>query len=174
MSVLLVVSDTGPIHYLTLLGRIEVLSHFFGEILVPSAVLRELNHHSTPQPIRELMLNRPAWMKEVDCPRTNSKFDRFGIGEREALTVALLHPGAVLLCDDGAARAAAASEQIAVSGTVGILRDAALSNLVDIREEIERLRTQTNFRGTDKFFESICTETERLIRERSQLSAEGC
>jgi len=99
MSTILVVSDCGPIQYLTLLGRIELLTHFFGEVLVPSAVVRELSHPSTPEPIHAFILSQPAWLKIVECPTTNPKFDRFGVGEREALTVALLHPGAVLLCD---------------------------------------------------------------------------
>jgi len=167
MSSILVVSDTGPIHYLTLLGRIELLTHFFGDVLVPSAVVRELSHPSTPEPIRAFILSQPVWLKVVECLTTDPKFDRFGAGEREALTVALSHPGAVLLCDDGAARAAAISEKIPVSGTLGFLRDAALSNLLDIRIEIERLRSETNFRGSDKLFESVCVETERLIRERN-------
>jgi hypothetical protein len=171
MSPVLVVSDTGPIHYLTLLGRIELLSHFFGEVLVPSAVIRELSNSSTPEPVRDLIANKPPWMKEVACPETDPKFNGLGIGEREAMTVALLNPGAVLLCDDSAARDMAKSEKIPVSGTLGVLRDGALCNLLNIHEEIERLRTQTNFRGSDKLFESVCAETERLIRGRSQQSS---
>jgi predicted nucleic acid-binding protein len=167
MASVIVISDTGPIHYLTLLGRVELLAHFYGEVLVPSAVLCELNHSSTPQPIRELIANLPPWLKEVACPTTDPRFDGLGIGEREALTVALLHPGSVLLCDDQAARSAAMSEHIMVCGTLGVLRDAALSNLLDIRQEVEKLRTQTNFRGSERLFESLCDETERLIRERA-------
>ncbi|MFO0937492.1 MAG: hypothetical protein U0798_13360 [Gemmataceae bacterium] len=163
---MIVVSDTGPIHYLTLLGRIDLLAHFFGEVLVPSAVIWELSHSSTPDAIRDFMSNRPAWLKEISCPQTDPKFDRFGIGEREALTVALRHPGSVLLCDDGAARSAAISERIAVSGTLGILRDAALSDLLNIREEIERLRTQTNFRGSDALLEAVCSDTEKDLQSR--------
>jgi predicted nucleic acid-binding protein len=166
MSSILVVTDTGPIHYLTLLGRIGLLPHFYGEVLIPAAVLRELGHASTPQQIRDFIHGQPSWLKVIDCPETDPKFDRFGIGEREALTVAMLHPGAVLLCDDGAARAAARSQNIPVSGTLGVLRDAALSKLLDIRVEVERLRAETNFRGSDKLFESVCEETERLIQER--------
>jgi predicted nucleic acid-binding protein len=167
MSSILVVSDTGPIHYLTLLGRIDLLPHFFGEVLVPSAVLQELNHSSTPQVIREFMSSQPDWLNVVDCPVTDPKFNHFGVGEREALTMAFLNPGAVLLCDDGAARAAAIKEKIAVSGTLGVLRDAALCNLLDIRMELDRLRTETSFHGSDKLFDHVCSETERQIRQRT-------
>lgn len=169
MTPVVVISDTGPIHYLILIGRVDLLPHFFGEVLVPSAVLRELNHPHTPLPVREWILNRPPWLKEVVCSRTNPKFDGFGPGEREALTIAALNPDSVLLCDDGAARSAAKLEQIAVSGTLGVLRDAALSNLLEIRQEVGKLRTQTNFRGSERLLESVCVETERLIQERSQL-----
>lgn len=169
MSPVVVISDTGPIHYLILIDRVELLFHFFGEVLVPSAVLRELNNPHTPLPVRTWILNRPSWIKEVICSRTDPKFNGFGLGEREALTLALLNPCSVLLCDDGAARSVAKSEQIAVSGTLGVLRDAALSNLLAIRQEVDKLRNQTNFRGSEQLLESVCVETERLIQERSQL-----
>jgi predicted nucleic acid-binding protein len=43
MAFVAIVSDTGPLHYLVLLDQIELLRGLFGEVLVPSIVLAELN-----------------------------------------------------------------------------------------------------------------------------------
>ena len=39
------VADTSPVCYLILIGEIGVLPQLFGEILIPQAVLKELQHH---------------------------------------------------------------------------------------------------------------------------------
>ena len=39
-----VVSDTTPLNYLILLGHIEILPQLFGKLLVPPAVIREMQH----------------------------------------------------------------------------------------------------------------------------------
>ena len=39
-----VVSDTSPINYLIRIGEIDLLPKLFGEVLIPPAVLQELQH----------------------------------------------------------------------------------------------------------------------------------
>jgi predicted nucleic acid-binding protein len=39
---MIVVADTKPINYLILIGHIEILSAIYGEVLVPQAVIDEL------------------------------------------------------------------------------------------------------------------------------------
>jgi predicted nucleic acid-binding protein len=40
---IVVVSDTSPLHYLVLVEQVEVLPRLFDEVLVPPAVLREMS-----------------------------------------------------------------------------------------------------------------------------------
>ena len=47
-----VVSDTSPLHYLVECEAIEILPALFGEILIPPAVHRELQHLKTPVGVR--------------------------------------------------------------------------------------------------------------------------
>ena len=49
----IVLSDTSPINYLVLVGHIDILPTLFGQVVVPSAVLAELQHHGTPEPARQ-------------------------------------------------------------------------------------------------------------------------
>ena len=44
-----VVSDTTPLHYLILIGQDTVLKKLYGQVMVPPAVLQELNHQAAPQ-----------------------------------------------------------------------------------------------------------------------------
>lgn len=39
---MIVVADSGPLHYLILLDQTELLPRFYGQVIVPEAVLREL------------------------------------------------------------------------------------------------------------------------------------
>lgn len=40
---MIVVADSGPLHYLMLLQHIELLQRFHGQVLVPAPVARELS-----------------------------------------------------------------------------------------------------------------------------------
>ena len=45
---MIVVSDTSPLNYLLLIREEGVLQPLFGRVIVPRAVLAELNHPATP------------------------------------------------------------------------------------------------------------------------------
>ena len=47
-----VVADTGPIHYLVLIGESEILFRLFAKILSPDAVRDELLHPEAPEVVR--------------------------------------------------------------------------------------------------------------------------
>jgi predicted nucleic acid-binding protein len=56
---ILVVADTGPIHYLVQIGHIDILARLFDQVIIPQAVLRELLHGSTPATVRQWAANLP-------------------------------------------------------------------------------------------------------------------
>jgi len=41
---MIVIADTSPINYLILIGEIEILKHLFSRVIIPEAVLLELQH----------------------------------------------------------------------------------------------------------------------------------
>ena len=51
---MIVVADTGPIHYLVLSGFIETLRDLYGGVVLPEAVKDELSHPAAPAEISGL------------------------------------------------------------------------------------------------------------------------
>ncbi len=51
---MIVVCDMGPLHYLVLIGAEHVLPQRFTRVLAPHAVIAEMNHPNTPEPVRQV------------------------------------------------------------------------------------------------------------------------
>jgi predicted nucleic acid-binding protein len=45
---MIVISDTGPLNYLTLIGHLDVLPALYDSVVIPPAVVVELSRPSTP------------------------------------------------------------------------------------------------------------------------------
>jgi len=57
---MIVVADTTPLHYLILIQHDDLLPRLFGRVLIPPAVLAELQHPETPDPVRQWFAQPPA------------------------------------------------------------------------------------------------------------------
>ena len=62
----IVVSNTSPLNYLTLIERIDILPALFGTVLVPPSLTRELAHELAPQAVRSWIVNAPPWLEVRD------------------------------------------------------------------------------------------------------------
>ena len=62
----LVVTDTGPLHYLVLTGDIALLPTLFQKVLTPERVRGELAHAEAPAAVRGWIAAPPTWL-EI-CP----------------------------------------------------------------------------------------------------------
>jgi predicted nucleic acid-binding protein len=171
---MIAVADTGPLRYLSLIGQIGLLPHIFEEVLIPNAVANELSQSSTPQIASDLILHCPSWLKICSVPSVDpslNQFNQFGHGEFEAITLALSVQADVLLTDDRAAKNIATQTMgIAASGTIGILYEAVINDLVpftaaNFDESIVRLQTTTNFR----FSRSLRKTMDELSRRLNSL-----
>lgn len=165
---MLVVSDAGPLHYLILLGHVELLNRLYGDVVIPSGVAAELTHPSAPEPVRAFVSFLPPW---ISVRSVNLKYPDLAIlgqGEREAieLTLSLATQAQFLLCDDGQARKVAKNRGIRVLGTLGVLRDAALAGHLEIEEALHRLGTKTNFRGARSLYAQVIDEIRRALGTR--------
>jgi hypothetical protein len=65
---MLVVSDNSPVRYLRLLDCDHVLPVLFGHLLIPPAVLRELQHPHTPTVVRTWIATLPPWLEVYPNP----------------------------------------------------------------------------------------------------------
>jgi predicted nucleic acid-binding protein len=62
---MIVVADSGPLHYLVLLDHAELLHRFYGEVVVPEAVAIELSAPSAPLLVRDWISQAPSWLSIV-------------------------------------------------------------------------------------------------------------
>ena len=155
---MIVISDTSPLNYLVLLDEIELLPKLFGTIIIPPAVLSELQRIEAPIEVKAWLSTNPTWLEL----RTASVIDltiRLGAGECEAISLAKeLNAD---LIDDRKARQAAIERGLRVAGTLNILELASIKNLVELTETFDKLQ-QTNFRVSQELL------NEALEREKQR------
>jgi predicted nucleic acid-binding protein len=154
-----VVSNTTPLRYLVVLGHADLLKALFGHILIPPAVLAELQRTGTPRVVREWASALPEWV-EVRSPALVDPNISLGAGEREAIALSQEVNADQLLVDESLARRAASQRGIRVAGTLRILEAAAEHGLIELAPAIARLR-QTNFYVSD-------TVLDRLLQRDAQ------
>ena len=87
---MIVVADTSPICYLLLIGHIDLLTILFSAIIIPQAVLDELNVESAPDELRVWVAELPSWIKieTVTIEQSDETLARLHRGEREAIMLA--------------------------------------------------------------------------------------
>lgn len=137
-----VISDTGPLSYLHRLRHLEILQRFYGRVIVPPAVVAELN--------LGLRLGKDLpdvttleWIELRTPPaRALQGIDGLGAGETEGIALSRSIAGSLLLLDDGHARQVASSLGLRITGTVGVLLVAKERGLLQrVGPELDRLQT---------------------------------
>ena len=140
----LVVSDSGPVHYLVLCEAIHVLPSLYGQLVIPTSVVDELTHAHSPAPVSAWIRSLPAWVS-IQSAREMDANTQLGMGEREAIALARELKAVELLVDDRLARKVALQRGLLITGTVGILEKAAELGLLNLSDALQRL-LRTNFR----------------------------
>jgi predicted nucleic acid-binding protein len=116
---MIVVSDTSPVNYLLAIGQIELLPRLFGQIILPAAVMAELQTPDAPDLNRRWLANLPAAFEVRAAARLDKSLD-LDAGEREAICLAEELHAAALLIDEKKGRAAARQRGLSVVGTLGV------------------------------------------------------
>lgn len=139
---MIVVADSGPLHYLILLEQTELLRRFYGQVLVPEPVAGELSAAGAPAVVREWMRRPPTWVevRRVTSDAISTITENLDPGERAALALAETIHADLLLIDEAAGRAEARRRHLRVTGTLGVLRAGAEQGLVNVPDLLERLK----------------------------------
>lgn len=168
---MIVISDTAPLNYLVLIDCQEILCTLFGQVIIPQKVFDELQRAETPEEVRTWIGNYPECLEvRIVQGSLTAISDKLGDGEREAIALAEELQADVLLIDDRDGRVEAERHNIAVTGTLGVLRTAARKGLIDLPEVIERLR-QTSFREPKALIEAMLNEDAEhrcTLRDKGQ------
>jgi uncharacterized protein len=120
-----VVCDANPLIVLARVEHLDILQRLFRRVLIPPAVWSEVTRRQAAPGAAAVA--RAEWL-EVRAPRAVPT-TKLGLGEREAMALAM-ELQAMLIVDDGMARAAALAMGIAITGTLGVLRRAKHQGLL--------------------------------------------
>jgi len=151
---MIVVSDTSPINYLVLIGCQDLLPTLFDRILIPEAVLRELQAGGTPEPVRQFIAAAPDWIEVRSAPEIPTTLAHLDSGEREALALALAVGANFVLVDERKGRQAAEDHGLEAYGTIGVILVAAERKVVTLEDALGRLQ-KTNFRVSPRLLKSV-------------------
>lgn len=160
-SLVAVVSDTSPLSYLILIGEVEVLSVLYGEILIPPAVEKEIRSPDGPGPPRTWIGEAPSWLHVEQSPvkssegwssETEEKLQALDRGESQAIRLAEATGSELLIIDERDGRRVAKEVGLRITGTLGVLDEAASDRLVDAQSVAERLR-ETSFRASTELYQ---------------------
>ncbi len=163
---MVVIADTSPINYLVLINEIEVLAHLYGQVVIPEEVAAELADSGAPHNVRVWMQQRPGWMEIRSSPIPDPDLSELDAGEAAAISLAEAETDVLLLIDEMAGRREASRRGIPNTGTLGVLRRAAIEGLIDLATALERLRA-TNFRASKGLLaELLAEDAERARRLR--------
>jgi predicted nucleic acid-binding protein len=154
----IVVADTGPLRYLVLIGHSDVLPRLFGAVSIPATVAGELRHPNSPDAVRAWAADPPPWLAVHPDPAEPAEvLRRLDPGERIAIALAQVLGAGLLLIDDRAGATAAREQGLRVTGTLGVLVEAANQGLLDLGTALAALRT-TNFRYPPALLDALLAE----------------
>ena len=157
---MIVIADTSPINYLILIGEIDVLPALYGRVLIPPSVLAELENPRTPPLVRMWIARPPIWLEVREPSHAGDpQLSHLGAGERDAIILAEELHAEQLLIDEAPGRKEANRRHLPLTGTLGVLREAAKQDLLDLMNAVMRLR-KTTFYVSQTLFDRIVKEIE--------------
>ena len=139
------ICNTSPLQYLYQLGRLELLPALVTRLIVPSAVVAELEsgraagcHLPDVSTLPWVTVQQPAGTTVLPLAAD------LGRGEASVLALALESKQPVIILDDAVARRAAALLGIRFTGTLGILVEAKKRRMIlavaPLLDELDALR----------------------------------
>ena len=150
------ISDTSPICYFARLGLLDVLQKLLGRMLVPMAVVDEIDRGRAFIPeLPNLRLLDWVDIEMVVADISDASSSQLGPGETEALALAKSFSSVCLLMDDFQAREQAIKSGILVRGTLALLLMAKEEKYVqEVGPLIDQLK-EMGFRLSDSLQNTV-------------------
>ncbi len=160
---MIVVSNSGPLIALSKIKYLDILKDSFREIIIPEAVWMEVVEKGKGRPGAEDIKGSP-WIK-VNKVKNKIGIEalkhEIGVGESEAIILAMELNANLVLIDDKIARGIAGSMGLNVAGTLSIIYEAINNNLMNEKfEEIIKIMRKNNIWISDELIDVI--QKERL------------
>jgi len=157
-----IVADATVFRYLVIVDATAILPALFGTVLVPPAVVRELQHTSTPARVRDWWRTVPSWV-QIQAPHLppDPALHHLGEGEQEAIRLMDEQRATLLMTDDRDAYDTAVARGMAVTRTLRVLEIAAEQGLLDFPTIIARLRAAGFYMPEDVVDEMLARDAAR-------------
>ncbi len=152
-----VIADSSPLNYLTLIGSIDVLHRLYGAVVAPQQVIAELMDPAAPHEVSGWARNLPDWIDVRVVVLKDTGLLNLDPGERAGITLAQSEADRLLLIDEVACRIEASRRGIRTTGTLAVLRAAALREFVKLPTALARL-LETNFRVSMELVSALLAE----------------
>ncbi|MGL5018834.1 MAG: DUF3368 domain-containing protein, partial [Luteolibacter sp.] len=138
---MIVVSDNSVLSCLAEIGELDLLRRLYGKITITETIRAEASHHCAPENLRRLFLASPDWISVV--PDESPFLEETGAldaGEASAITLAWQHRNSsLLILDEKRGRKVASTLGLRITGTAGLLTDAAAAGLIDFEDAFLRM-----------------------------------
>lgn len=137
-----VISNTSPIFYLHRLRRLDLLQKLYQEIIVPKAVVAELEAgRRQGEDVPEIDSYEWIKIRAIRSPQILGLSTDFGPGETEVLALALEESDSLAIIDEKLARKIARLRGLRVTGTAGVLLKAKQEgHILAVKPFIDRLQ----------------------------------
>ena len=166
---MIVVSNTSPLNYLVLIDAEHVLPALYRRVVIPTQVWNELR--DAPSKVQQWLASAPKWLEVHKAPE-HAIPAQIHVGEAAAIALAKELHAELLLIDDDDAYRYAAREGLPVTRTVGVLRDAATKQLLDLTSAFEKLK-RTNFRVSQQLLDDILREFTQEQARQAKLTPQS-
>ncbi len=158
-----VIVDTSPLFYLYRLGYFHILEKLYGEIIIPQAVVTELQEGKMlGEDVPEIESYTWIKVKNVTLPAFIKLVPDLGQGESEVLALACEENDPLLIIDDALARKIANLQEIKFTGTAGIFLRAKKEGLIkEMKSVIDRLKKAGFYLSDQLILEILKSSGER-------------
>ena len=136
------VVNASPLIFLSRAGLIDLLQIISDEVIVPEAVAFKIEIRGKSDPTAQALAST-SWLLVTQTPPVASEIQAWGLGpgESSVLAWAHAHEGSEAIIDDLAARRCAATFNVPVRGTLGLVLIAKQRGRISsARQILERLR----------------------------------
>ena len=171
-----IVSNSSPLIWLSKIGKLSLLKHLYGEVIIPDEVYKEVVERGLKEGFSDALIVKECvnqgWIKvstlnkrEIDlCRRIMEHAAEIHLGETQALLLAS-KLNTLLLMDESCGRAFAETWGLKVRGTLYVILKALREGLLNKDETKEAVSSMINkgFRIEPKLLTRILKEIENFV-----------
>jgi len=151
----IVISNTTPIIALSLIQKLDLYQHLYGEVLIPPAVRAELlagGHRAGALELQKASYLRAVHLADSRRADLLSDLDR---GEAEVVSLAVELSAGLVIIDERLGRRHAQRLNLSVTGVLGVLLRAKERKLVAEIEPLIRQLQQSGIRFSNALIERV-------------------